>query len=272
MGKDVAAQILLLVEKRDAHTSEIDAPYEAVIRAVKRLEAQEKISAEPDVIEKTMLTKGGERIVQEGSPEYFLWKLVREHGASPEQGLEKMLPAAITEPSQFVSVARMQGIKRDLLKIVDGKITPVGEQENDVRKMLCTVRNGETLGDEGFSEMKKRKLVQIKKTTYYFLKKGKQFGTDIEGLISEITVLEIAKGNYRNKLKKYNFNVVTSTLKFGGALHPWHGSGMNSRGSSWKWGSRKWRQTGTWSHPFGISTHYSSRRTILQGTRMTRSS
>jgi phenylalanyl-tRNA synthetase alpha chain len=219
MGKDVVDQILFLVEKGDAHTSGIDAPYEAVIGAVKRLEMQERIVAEPDVIEKAVLTEEGERIVEEGSPEYIVWAIVREHGPVPERELEKRL-SALAEPRRFVGVARMQGVKKGILKVVDGKVAPIGEQEDDVRKMLRTVQSGGALESEDLSEMRKRKLVQVKKTTHYILKKGKQFGADVESLISELTVLEIAKGNYRNRLKKYNFNVVTSTLKFGGALHP----------------------------------------------------
>lgn len=219
MGSEVADLILSMVESGETHTADIDAPYGLVIGEVKRLEAQEKIAAEPVVVEGAAVTEEGERVISEGSPEYILWKTVSEGGAATEQELEKRL-GVVAQPRKFVSVAKMCGIRKGMVRIVEGRIVPSGEWKDDVRQMLLALKEGHALEEEEVAELRKRKLVQIKKTTHYVLKRGPKFGKREEELISELAMLDIARGEYRHRLKKYNFSVVTSTLKFGGALHP----------------------------------------------------
>lgn len=214
-------------------TSELALPYEAVIGAVKKLEAQGKVEATPTSVETLALTEEGRMVQDEGSPEYFLWTTLGGDkdgalGVGFTEGLEEEdlerykrygISASVTGLGQlkaYLNLGKIHGLKNGLIEKSGGKMLRREGQTDRTRELLAAL---DRAAAKDLEALKKRKLVHLKKATHYVLRRGRDF-EETSALVADISSLMISDGSYRAKLKRYNFQIVSSPAKYSGALHP----------------------------------------------------
>jgi len=224
--RSVEQKIMEQLEKcNKVDTSKIEGEYNQVIGTVKKLESFETITAEPRLHETTYITAEGEDAVQRGSPEYLLYSVV-EDGATMAEAVKRMrLLDALSDLSdkavEEISIkGKSNGVKTGLIKIENGNLQRGREAPEDATQaLLKKIAQGLPVEEEALQALRRRKLVSQKRITHYVLQKGAKFGVQ-EELISDITAEMLQNMDISNRLKKYNFSIVSVPSRYSGALHP----------------------------------------------------
>ncbi|KAM0793624.1 Phenylalanyl-tRNA synthetase, beta subunit, cytoplasmic, variant 2 [Microbotryomycetes sp. NB124-2] len=186
--------------------------------ALDSLVAREMIKYEQLTAEVFALTQEGQQIAQRGSHEYLVWSVLPGPDDSP-------LAAKDVEAKVGKDVAKVGQGKamknRWISKKGDGFVKAALDVEDATQKDLQTIASTGTHSDDKLlAELKKRKLIEKRKSFYFAIDKGSNFATTIEKLETDLTVELLNSGSWEKaSFKKYNFAAEGAPTN-GGALHP----------------------------------------------------
>ncbi|GAA5934576.1 hypothetical protein JCM10213_002017 [Rhodosporidiobolus nylandii] len=191
----------------------------AVKSALDSLERREMITFKQLTIDQHVLTGEGSQIAQNGSHEFLVWQALPEPSA--EAGLTaKEIEARVGK--EIAKVGQGKAMKnRWVVKKGDGFAKAVETVVDVTRNDLLSIQSSGGHSDEKLlAELRKRKLVEKKKTFYFSVAKGPEFSTTIAKLETDLTVELLASGDWqKSSFKKYNFEAEGAPT-YGGALHP----------------------------------------------------
>ncbi|OAG33642.1 phenylalanyl-tRNA synthetase alpha chain [Nematocida sp. ERTm5] len=221
--ENVEEKILTALKStEEIETTGIEGEYTEIIGAVKRLESFERITSSPVQREEIVTTEEARDILQYGSAEYIIYSLL-EASMGDQEIVNKLKESkqftgkTEKEILEFIKKGKNNGLRMKVLKIENGKLARNQNFSKDLTKHQ--LENLGELTPQEITELKKRKLLIQKKTTHYILRKGEKYSVS-EAAVSDITVEMINKIELASNLKKYNFNIVATLSKYGGALHP----------------------------------------------------
>ncbi|BGP44487.1 Phenylalanyl-tRNA synthetase, beta subunit, cytoplasmic [Rhodotorula kratochvilovae] len=191
----------------------------ALRAALDSLAAREMVTFKQINIEQHVLTAEGAQIAQSGSHEFRVW------AALPPPGSDAGLTAQQIAEKVGKDVAKVGQGKAMKNKWVskkgDGFLQAVAAVDDETQKDLLTIQSSGAHPDEKLlAELRKRKLIEKKKTFYYSVEKGANWATSIQKLETDLTVELLNSGEWEKaSFKKYNFEAEGAPT-FGGALHP----------------------------------------------------
>ncbi|GAA5898108.1 hypothetical protein JCM8208_000156 [Rhodotorula glutinis] len=191
----------------------------AVKAALDSLTTREMVTFKQINLEQHALTVEGTQIAQSGSHEYRVW------AALPPPGSEQGLTAQQIGDKVGKDVAKVGQGKAMKNKWVakkgDGFLQAVATVVDETQKDLVAIQSSGSHPDEKLlAELRKRKLVEKKKSFYYSVEKGANWATTIQKLETDLTVELLNSGEWEKaSFKKYNFEAEGAPT-FGGALHP----------------------------------------------------
>ncbi|GAA5997246.1 phenylalanine--tRNA ligase subunit alpha [Rhodotorula paludigena] len=191
----------------------------AVKAALDSLATREMVTFKQVNLEQHVLTGEGAQIAQSGSHEYRVWS------ALPAPGSDAGLTAKEIEAKVGKDVAKVgqgKAMKNKwVVKKGDGFLQAVASVDDETQKNLLTIQtSGAHSDDKLLAELRKRKLIEKKKTFYYAVEKGPNWAKTIQKLETDLTVELLNSGAWEKAaFKKYNFEAEGAPT-YGGALHP----------------------------------------------------
>ncbi|BGO99131.1 Phenylalanyl-tRNA synthetase, beta subunit, cytoplasmic [Rhodotorula toruloides] len=213
-----------------AQLPQLDAPEAAVVgpsvdsqNALKAvldsLAAREMVTFRQVNVDQHVLTAEGSQIAQSGSHEYRVWSALPPPAS--ETGLTaKEIEAKVGKDTAKVGQGKAMKNKW-VVKKGDGFLQAVASVDDVTQKDLLAIQSSGGHSDEKLlAELRKRKLIEKKKTFYYSVEKGPNFATTVAKLETDLTVELLSSGAWQQaSFKKYNFEAEGAPT-FGGALHP----------------------------------------------------
>lgn len=221
--EDIENKILTALEQKEKiETAELEGEYNGIIGVVKRLESFGRIKSMPVQQEGIYVTDEGADILKYGSPEHIIYLLL-EDGLEDEEICRKLKEKeeyknkTDKEITEILKKGKNNGLRMKIVKIEQKKLHRNQKESVDTTQNL--LKDLKHLTAEEIAELKKRKLVAQKKITHYVLTKGENYNVkDVS--VSDITVEMLGNMEIVKNLKKYNFNIIATPSKYGGALHP----------------------------------------------------
>lgn len=203
MNSEEVIELLKKLEEKEAITSEeLSIPANMLHGLLLSLESKGQVTFEISEKHTRVLTQEGEDVVDNGSPEFKLFKEIPNEGAEP----------TVLDAHQLGS---KYAFKNGLIKISNGKIIKGKEDAQD--EVVNMLKRLQLLNEKEYDLLKKRKLVDQTKKNFYTIRKGVNFGNN-EECLTELTADMIS--NYKGEVfKKYNFES-TGNIPVSGALHP----------------------------------------------------
>uniref|UniRef100_A0A8C9GI69 phenylalanine--tRNA ligase n=1 Tax=Piliocolobus tephrosceles TaxID=591936 RepID=A0A8C9GI69_9PRIM len=175
------------------------------------------------------LTEEGFLYVKQGSPEFNVLKYIfkkvkctmdeikKEFGKEGDIGLNILFKNKTIELNKLdksISCSKngkksngftLNNITEDVTQKYLDKINTYGEKENILFEKICNnglVKNANNI----IQELKKRKLIEIKKNSYSYIIKTNRFETQIKKNITDLNYLLLKNDEYtKYSIKKYNF-------------------------------------------------------------------
>ncbi|KAJ3559186.1 hypothetical protein NM688_g500 [Phlebia brevispora] len=167
-----------------------------------------------------VLTPEGSSIALKGSHEARVW------AALPMKGQGKPVTPKELESivgSEVAKIGQGRAFKNKwIAKESDGLVRLAESIDDATQKDMREVDSTGTLkaGEKALAELRKRKLIVLKKGQWFTVEKGKNFSTSISKPETDLTVDMITSEAWKNAVfKKYNFEAEGQQLN-GGALHP----------------------------------------------------
>lgn len=166
------------------------------------------------------LTQESSAIVAEGSPEARVWAALPADGSGA--GLDVLRR---TLPADTLKIGQGQAFRKKWIKkLPDGTFARAADSVEDTsRAELAEIaRTGRAPGgdEKKAADLRKRKLLDVRKLVYFSVEKGPKFALKIEQLETEITTEMLQSGAWKTaKFKPYNFEA-EGTVPTAGAFHP----------------------------------------------------
>lgn len=161
------------------------------------------------------LTQEGQEMARHGSHEKKVFDAV------PIDGIDlKSLEAAL--PSDVLKIGQGKAFKNRWLKKDGARVVRLLPEIDDVtQKDLQQVLETRTHVDVTvLKELKKRKLVELKKSVFYTVRKGPEFSLVVKKQATDVTHELLASGDWKNQqFKQYNFHAM-GIPPHCGHLHP----------------------------------------------------
>ena len=165
-----------------------------------------------------ILTTEGQTILKEGSHEVKVFNFV----PSGEEGVPVIaIKEALGESGK---IGQSQAFKNKWIGLKGDKVVRLVESvEDKTREELKLIEGScvaSSLNENSLKELKKRKLIDRQKRTWYSVSKGSAFSINLEKLSTDLTAEMIQNGSWRcSKFKNYNF-AASGPATRGGHLHP----------------------------------------------------
>ncbi|CEQ38798.1 SPOSA6832_00250, partial [Sporobolomyces salmonicolor] len=225
----------------------------AVKGVLDSLLAKEMVTWKQITVDLHALTSEGSQIAQTGSHEYLVWSVLPPAGSDAgltAKDIESKVGKEVAKVGQGKAMKNKWIAKKgdtfiravsawpdELAERVgaDDGLAQVDSVEDTTRNDLLSVQSSGAHTDEKLlGELRKRKLVEKKKTFYYSVEKGPQFATTVQKLETDLTVellnsyslteqhteSALSRGAWeKSAFKKYNFEAEGAPT-LGGALHP----------------------------------------------------
>ncbi|SCV68058.1 BQ2448_179 [Microbotryum intermedium] len=193
----------------------------ALKAALDSLVAKEMIKYQQISSDVHVLTAEGASIADAGSHEYLVWS-----------SLDSTTPLSANEiearvGKDLAKVGQGRAMKNKWVKKQgDGFVKAVDTVQDATREQMIQIKTTGILADEKeLADLRKRKLIEKKKTFYFSIDKGTKFSTTIERLETDLTVellnsyVDFLGAWEKSNFKKYNFEAEGVPTN-GGALHP----------------------------------------------------
>ncbi|SGY95343.1 BQ5605_C036g11487 [Microbotryum silenes-dioicae] len=212
----------------------------ALKAALDSLVAKEMISCQQRSSDVHFLSLEGASIADAGSHEYLVWSSLDANTPLSAKEIEARVGKDVAKVGQGKAMKNKWVKKQG-----DGFVKAAETVHDATREQMIQIKTTGTLPDEKeLADLRKRKLIEKKKTFYFSIDKGLKFATTIEKLETDLTVellnsyVGILFGGLRRWLiddgtsymncsgaweksnfKKYNFEAEGAPTN-GGALHP----------------------------------------------------
>ncbi|KAF7790853.1 hypothetical protein EIP86_001810 [Pleurotus ostreatoroseus] len=167
-----------------------------------------------------VLTAEGSSIALNGSHEARVW------AALPLKGQGQSVTTKELEQlvgSEVAKIGQGRAFKNKwIAKEANGLVRLTESIDDLTQKDMREIDSTGTLkaGEKALAELRKRKLIVMKKGQWFTVHKGKNFSTSIAKPETDLTVEMITSGAWKNAVfKKYNFDAEGQSLN-GGAFHP----------------------------------------------------
>lgn len=166
------------------------------------------------------LTAESAAMVANGSPEARVWSALPADGSGASLDVLRQ-----TLPADTLKIGQGQAFRKKWIKKqADGTFSRAANQVEDTsRTELAEIsRTGRAPGqdEKKVADLRKRKLLEVRKLVYFSIEKGPEFSLTIEQLQTEITAEMLQSGAWKTaKFKAYNFEA-EGTVPSAGAFHP----------------------------------------------------
>jgi len=217
---DLTQQVLDLLDTKEPLQTNEDFPKvaQAVIKAaLDRLASRSMIVYQSKDEEKVLLTREAEGIVESGSHELKVWRVVKERGSV---GV-KELPGTVG--AEIASIGQGNGFKNKWIKKDGDSLVPLitEEPKDSSRDTLKQIQDTQTCTDvKLLKDLKKKKLVTTTKVITYTVTKGVKYAKEMPVEHTDLTVELLASGAWETaNFKPYNFKALGANQN-AGALHP----------------------------------------------------
>jgi len=180
--------------------------HQKVVGAVKSLQAAgDFITVEQQVHKKWELTEEGMSVVDKGSHEAVVYNAVPAEGIA-QSVIMQTVPNAKVGLSKAVSSGWITITKNAGQPFVTRRVEGVKDVVRE-HLQLIVGKSPSEVTDTQKQEYKKRKLLQEVVTKSFLLGKGKDFGTSVEKMETELTQEMIANGSWKGRnFKSYNLD------------------------------------------------------------------
>ncbi|KAL3077587.1 hypothetical protein niasHT_033697 [Heterodera trifolii] len=218
-----AQRILNILAERDNFQSneladQLAIDHQRLIGAIKSLQVKEGLVCTSEVkIKRIELTAEGEEIIQKGSHEFNVYKIVGEKGISKTE-IDKTSfgPIGLGKAMQcgWVGMDTRDGVPLVVRKVANA--------EDAAKEQLKLVKNGkgDQLTTQCVAQLKKRKWIMESAIKALSVAKGPNFTTTVQKQELDLTSEMIASGSWRGKqFKQYNFSAM-GVPPPSGHLHP----------------------------------------------------
>ncbi|CAD2216356.1 phenylalanyl-tRNA synthetase alpha chain [Angomonas deanei] len=193
--------------------------HQEVVGAAKSLTAQGYIVADMETKPVWNISEEAKEIVEKGSPEYNLWKLLGD-GDLPQSKVQEQFGKETT------AVALANGMKSKLLKIDKSSGQPVLQRNaatasDEVRDLLQRIIGGGEANPKETEALKKRKLATLDNKKVFLYTKGPDYSVEVKAkAVGDLTREMLVTGAWKTtSFKEYNFSVPAEDID-GGQLHP----------------------------------------------------
>ena len=172
------------------------------------------------------LTKEGAQILNEGSYEIKLVKLIQELGQLQIKDVMSKLGPQVGKVGQaraFKNGWIAKNASNELELSAKLQNTDLNELTDETQSILAQIKNNshlDSIDAKILNDLKKRKLIAQGKITDFNVTKGPEFSTDLTKLETDLTSDMVSTNAYKDlKFKPYNFNSQGVQIS-SGALHP----------------------------------------------------
>ncbi|KAH9862792.1 hypothetical protein J1614_010885 [Plenodomus biglobosus] len=217
---DVTQQILDLLDTKPTLQTNEDFPTvsQAVIKAaLDRLASRSMVTYQSKDEEKVVLTAEAEGIVESGSHEIKVWRVVKERGSVAVKELPTIVGAEVA------SIGQGNGFKNKWIKKDGDNLVPLVTEEpiDTSRDTLHKIQTSQSCTDAKLlKDLKKKKLVTTTKVITYTVEKGPKYAKEMPVEHTDLTVELLASGEWEKaNFKPYNFKALGAGQN-AGALHP----------------------------------------------------
>ncbi|CEP63503.1 phenylalanine--tRNA ligase subunit alpha LALA0_S08e03950g [Lachancea lanzarotensis] len=195
---------------------------QTVLSALNSLKAHAKLDYSKQDRTYYTLTKEGDEIVSKGSHEMRLLQLVNKFSklqikdVATHMGADGKIGQAKAFKNGWISK------NKDNELTVSDKVSSIDDVVDETKNVLLQIQQGQfdSVDDKTLNDLKKRKLIAVKKETSFKVTKGPDFSTELTKLETDLTADMVASSTYKDlKFKPYNFNS-EGILPESGALHP----------------------------------------------------
>jgi len=162
-----------------------------------------------------VLTEEGAMIAKDGSHEVKVFNFI-------PSGPEGCQLSALKELGESGKIGQGQAFKNKWICLVNGErlVRLVESVEDKTKGLLESVAAGQNLEESTMKDLKKRKLIDRQKCSWYCVEKGVNFSLTLERLSTDLTAEMVQSGAWRSsRFKNYNFEAAGPAVQCG-HLHP----------------------------------------------------
>ncbi|KAF7547770.1 hypothetical protein G7Z17_g7512 [Cylindrodendrum hubeiense] len=218
--EDFTSEVLLALSKADPILSAEtfpEVPFESLKAAFDRLASRSMITYEQIERQEAFLEPEAEVIVSHGSHEARVFEAVHKAmGGLSIQELE-----AEVGDRNVTKVGQGKAFKEKWIKKEDNRLVALVDSINDVtRDQLRTIQETRTHDSKILADLKKRKLLTVRKAISFKISKGPKFALEMVKEETDLTADMLTSGSWKTAtFKPYNFKALGAD-QHAGALHP----------------------------------------------------
>jgi len=194
------------------YAKEHEVSHEKLVGILKSLEAEEQVKTKGVKEEGWKLSAEAEKYVENGSPEFQVWNLLKEKGAMDNASIAKAL-GDVAKPGVSTAM-KNKWIAANASKQMEIAAKDVKDDvQADLKKL-------HSLDEKVRAELKKRKLIVQTSITKLSVIKTEKFTMEAKKKAAEITADMIRDGSWKDTdFKPFNFEGVNGLECRGGSLH-----------------------------------------------------
>ncbi|KAL6409491.1 phenylalanyl-tRNA synthetase [Ilyonectria robusta] len=218
--EDLTSEVLLALSKSDPILSAEafpQVPFESLKAALDRLASRSMITYEQIERQEAFLEPEAEVIVSHGSHEARVFEAVHKAmGGLSIQELE-----AEVGDKNVTTVGRGKAFKEKWIKKDADRLVALVDSIKDVtRDQLRTIQETRTHDSKILADLKKRKLLTVRKAISFKISKAAKFALEMVKEETDLTADMLASGSWKTAtFKPYNFKALGAD-QHAGALHP----------------------------------------------------
>mmetsp|Transcript_41266 Transcript_41266/g.76785 ORF Transcript_41266/g.76785 Transcript_41266/m.76785 type:complete len:499 (-) Transcript_41266:46-1542(-) len=188
--------------------------HEVLVGAIKSLQAEEQVTAQPIKREGWKLTEEGEQYCKNGSPEFQVFSFIKSKGSVANADVD----AALGAIAKIGMGTCMKNKWVSIDKATKVCTLSVDTVEDGTQKELQSLSS---LGKAQLDALKKRKLIAPTSLTAFSVEKTDKFSAASQKAVADLTSEMIIKGSWSNMtFKPFNLTNVSGVPCTGGHLHP----------------------------------------------------
>ncbi|RZC59651.1 hypothetical protein C5167_006947 [Papaver somniferum] len=203
------------IEDSGVFSASVGLDHKEIVNTIRSLSGFQLVAAEDIKKENWVLSKEGESYCELGSPEFQVFLAVPP---GPE-GISLLELKKKCGPELF-KIGSSAAIKNKWIQIGKEKVLRKAEDVSDqLKELLLKIKDGLDVEQTDITNLKRRKLIELKTWIGYSVSKGAQFALERKKLVTDLTRGHLQSGDWENlEFKEYNVNAKV-TLD-GGHLHP----------------------------------------------------
>ncbi|KAK1364761.1 Phenylalanine--tRNA ligase [Heracleum sosnowskyi] len=188
--------------------------HDDIVNVIKSLRAFSFVDAQDIKRDSLVLTDEARTYAAAGSPEVQLFNAIPPEGITLKELENKV-------GTQTFKIGRQYVLKNKWAEMGKSEVTrKVATVDDEVKKMLMRIQEGEVLNAEDVASLKKRKLVASQTWKGYSVKKGPKYARERRKPATDLTREHLQRDDWKNlEFKEYNFKAKGFPIE-GGHLHP----------------------------------------------------